>query len=737
MHGARSDASMKRVPLGTPVVNTANTPFSHIRVVPQPAWYESAQDEESAPVMFQKQSYSQETEQIMAAPTASELSTLTASLANHTSGTTFAAKARAAELNAIRSRKAAKEMEMEDEVPNAGPIALGSIKFTKSRIRGKSVKLLGLDELPEEPVQGDGTSSDSAPITVGSSSQHGTDGEARNNVGTRRQQCQREAAGEQAFYADGSTPAPSFAQLFDPAHTQIGEGTVGSVKNITTGGDKTVASNMMEVQSKETLIQSSTGQVTARRSSTSIGGHNVAGTVSTGVKLRAMSEILASEAFRSTQAKSVRSQSLTALEEAKLTHLGVLPRLTSGEMIYQKTHDDPFVEQPLTMLNASYRSSRRDQQTNLSDRGRVAVPSSAEPALENKGFRSQLLPQPVRGQPPVQSVTKADGYRDDFTDGMTHLSSYQRDPKPYTSFTANKRESLLQNLQDVVTSANLQGNLPTPMRTVLFDPEAQQTNQSTSDTPARSSYMAGPGEENPTHVALAGKESLKTSDPLPWTNRPVNIHESLSPLASSAYLALWSESSTVPMAPPGLSRRSVGIWNSAPQTTAYGRSFEEANAQYLQDLARQQGLQFGFDGASTEKVEHVENQGSTSENDDSVYSEEETSTGMGPSHMMAATEPISVLMRMAYYNLMKYTDKSNQDCFSRYARPPEWCIDNPHSGNQSFFGDWGAWGRPPPRVGRDPRYRSTLHEGRYTVFEEIGRRPGGGRDAIRRFYTQG
>lgn len=91
----------------------------------------------------------------MAAPPSYQAPFSTASLANNTSGTTFAAKARAAELNAVRSRKAAQELEVEDEVPSTAPVALGALKFTRPRTRGKGWKSMPLDELPGEPARGE------------------------------------------------------------------------------------------------------------------------------------------------------------------------------------------------------------------------------------------------------------------------------------------------------------------------------------------------------------------------------------------------------------------------------------------------------------------------------------------------------------------------------------------------------------------------------------------------------
>lgn len=74
-----------------------------------------------------------------------------ASLANLTSGTTFAAAARQAELNAARANKQkAQEAEGRIEVPDIEPLSLGALKFTKNR-RGYALYLVfpvcGLHEL--------------------------------------------------------------------------------------------------------------------------------------------------------------------------------------------------------------------------------------------------------------------------------------------------------------------------------------------------------------------------------------------------------------------------------------------------------------------------------------------------------------------------------------------------------------------------------------------------------------
>ena len=60
------------------------------------------------------------------------------------------------------------------------------------------------------------------------------------------------------------------------------------------------------------------------------------------------------------------------------------------------------------------------------------------------------------------------------------VNAYQRDPKPYSSFSAtSKKEMLLQNLDEMVKVEKEKGKLPSSTRTVLYDPVARQAeNQS-------------------------------------------------------------------------------------------------------------------------------------------------------------------------------------------------------------------------------------------------------------------
>ena len=67
-------------------------------------------------------------------------------------------------------------------------------------------------------------------------------------------------------------------------------------------------------------------------------------------------------------------------------------------------------------------------------------------------------------------------------------------------------------------------------------------------------------------------------------------------------------------------------------------------------------------------------------------------------------------------NLASYRAGEDPGPCQRYSQPPAWCIDHSETGRKSFMND--NWGDVPKRVGRDPRYQLTMHEGRTTYFED-------------------
>jgi hypothetical protein len=727
---------LKRVPLGTPAIAAANAPFAHIQVVSKELLPEPITDARSLPVVFKTPSYSQQTEKIMAAPSSYQTSSLTASLATNTTGTTFAAKARAAELNAVRSRKAAKEKEVEteDEVPPAGSVALGAIKFTKTRHRGKAWKNMGLDELLEESVHGDSTNSDSAQTPIPSNSPLPQGPEPHNSRIPGCQLVPGESTEMQTSRHPSALSEVSVERTMDANRVTQLEKLIGGLNISGTNGDQASSPRSSHEQFSQPAVQTMNPQLASRGSPVLTHGPHTTRMGEGGVKPRAMSEIFPTEFHPPIPPNGNRRQSLTATEENKLRNLGVLPPLRSADMKPQRSHDDPFIEQPSTIRPGLYPQYGRDQQ---SDRARcLSLPLARDSTgASNDEFRPPLFSQSPASHFPLPLGGKGIDDREDSTRVVTRPNQYQRDPKPYTSFVGNKKDFLLQNLHNVVESSKTQGSMLAATRTVLYDPAAREAGNLALDSPAGSTVRVGERDGTNPPASAADRETLKSSDPLPWTDRPVNIHDTSSPLAPPAHLpTMVKSSSSTQMVPPGLNHRTVDVWNAPPPTTVVDRSLEDSKLWFWKENAPKHDPPEDLNRATPVKSEPLGDKGMALEDSGRGESSKGASSASGILPQAQATaRTVSCLMEAVYHNLAKYLDKSNNDHFGRYARVPEWCIDKSQGGDQSFFGDWGAWGPPPPRVGRDPRYRPTFHEGRYTVFEEIGRR--GGRDGmVRRFH---
>ncbi|GAB1735617.1 hypothetical protein NU219Hw_g4192t1 [Hortaea werneckii] len=107
--------------------------------------------------------------------------------------------------------------------------------------------------------------------------------------------------------------------------------------------------------------------------------------------------------------------------------------------------------------------------------------------------------------------------------------------------------------------------------------------------------------------------------------------------------------------------------------------------------------------------------------------EEASASGSSLSRDSMTRMLIPVLENLSYYVEGPVAER---DYFSRWAEPPEWAVDHSPSGNKSFY-DKEAWGQPPVRIGRDPRYRplpteSRLAGLRFGGFGSPQRVPGAG-----------
>lgn len=254
--------------------------------------------------------------------------------------------------------------------------------------------------------------------------------------------------------------------------------------------------------------------------------------------------------------------------------------------------------------NPSYGPQQQQQQQLMHSGQQSALPAQKQSLPAVKGTMDFSFRFPTSIQPSMNAQSPS-GYVKPNTDTKstmipavpkqsnknTSVNTYQRDPKPYTSFsTTSKKEMLLQNLEEMVKVSEAQGNLPTSSRTVLYDPVARQTgNQS------RESNQQNVGQSE------IDKESLKTrydprahrsstssvdgtansnSDPLPWKDRPVDI---FNPRYNDPD---WREP---PSFPPGLAQGNEYIYSLAQQSKPVGRPIEELQRWWTTDN-RAQGL---------------------------------------------------------------------------------------------------------------------------------------------------
>ena len=279
---------------------------------------------------------------------------------------------------------------------------------------------------------------------------------------------------------------------------------------------------------------------------------------------------------------------------------------------------------------------------------------------------------------------------------------------------------------------------PETDRTVLNDPYARQADNNSSSHPS-----------NPKSDLDA--ESLNLSDPLPWKDRPVDIYNPTRYNDEGHHV--------LPAFPPGLATGNEYIYSLAQQPKPTERSMDALERWWNTDARAEHLSQAQLDHYDQVQQQSIitPNRRSMTSSFDSLSSPSITRTGSGMApigYERSAQAPIGSERAAARQTTGAYTEMDNEglgdlfkqvivnlhgykadvenkkeEYFAKHFKGeiPEWCIDRSSTGNDSFFGDWGS---PPSRVGRDPRYRPTFHEGRYTVFEPMDNR--GGREPVSR-----
>ncbi|KAI4091330.1 MAG: hypothetical protein LQ344_004189 [Seirophora lacunosa] len=662
---------------------------SHLQVVPKVEPL-NQQENLSPQVAFRKPSYSEEAAKSMAAAKPA------ASLANMASGTTFAAKARAAELNAVRNHKAkAQAQESEEKDPDTSMPApsVGALRLTKPRSKGKGWKALNLEEIPETTAENEDAESHDANVKSDYATRTSTPNTSSLDVG----------------------PAPHGA----PPSSQL------------------------------RLHPSQRYQPSTRLPAQHVSYYHAAAQPVTTAVPRFTNEMPDQNAFTSPdhfrqQVHQIHHPALQHQQNGRHFDSGVPASIMasyrnavqrSSESIKQQanaTSDDPFVDMP-----AGLRGMIHCQKSLSDHRSEVTIPSThgSSPEVQGKmdyefkfptySQQGVHLPPPPGLPRPSVSPKALNGplKPSEVKPPAPTADTHQRDPRPYTSFTRtsednSRKEKVQQHLQQVVDASRPQVNLPSSSRTVLYDPVTQSSNAS--------SHLPEPRASKTT------KDFLKASEPLPWKNRPVDIYNMLPPEAT----------------PPHVSGReraaAAALEGCEMDGNAYIRSLL-SDPDSAEQRRRNVEMWWKYDGRGQDQVraylEHVADQHQkykSSREYDNIkkalerqasfrddWSDDSDATTI-PKALGTDGEVINRLLGPVIANLRSYAEDSSggvPSYFNKFSKAPAWAIDGGMDGNRSFFGE--DWGKPPPRVGRDPRYRPTFHEGRYTVFEPTDGRVSG------------
>ncbi|KAL8637640.1 MAG: hypothetical protein Q9228_005108 [Teloschistes exilis] len=657
--------------------------YSHIQIVPKVESSSQKENYHSPQETFSKPSYTEEAQARMAVVEAIGPSqpVPTATLANKTSGTTFAQKARAAELNAALARRAAKENAENAETPVDPPMtstSLGALKLNKPRNNGKNWKKLNLDEIPETPET--------------------TQPENHLASTTRNNSLSGSDLNRQFVF-------PNLTQSPHPGYQQV--------QQVLPNTDSQSGAIPFYTQNYQALSAIPQSQFTntllapdASQNSEQFGRQMMHFNQMNQMAAQRNAQYLHSPApTRPAEYQSATTQSPEQIRRHSTT-----------------TADDPFVDMPRNALRHNFPSTERHSHQSFntpSDSG-FKAPSAVSGSTNFDRKFSAERQQPRTIQPPPGLSTHG-AYFSAASGGQHMLPSrpsapapdiYQRDPKPYTSFARStqdisKNKELLQHLQQVVDVPKAESNTSVSNRTVLYDAVARDISET-------SGVQAPVGSRT-------GSDILRTSEPLPWKNRPVDIYN-MAPSASTATQFNGHEQGLAATSRNGGFQGNPFLRQSLiPKKQTVQERLDETEAWWRGDGGRQEAVR-----AYLERVAEEHRQQKMGRDYESIKKELERQASFRdewpetcpntpvPEASTAGGDIVRDLLIPVLANLQSYVNEP-PSYFNKFSKVPAWAIDNGPDGNKSFFGE--DWGKPPTRVGRDPRYRPTFHEGRYTVFE--------------------
>ncbi|KAL9027194.1 MAG: hypothetical protein Q9196_004252 [Gyalolechia fulgens] len=632
----RYQASSKRPPM--------QTPYSHIRVVPKVE--PSVRSENVSPqATFRKASYSEEAASSIESASRPLQPRPAASLANMTLGTTFAAKARAAELNAVRNSKAAAKENGETE--NATPMAsasFGALKLVKPRTRGKGWKTLDLDEIPEPISEVDRPKSHHA-ATI----RPGTPSIANQNL------------------RSDTIGAPNSPQVLCPPGQHFHPSTTVPAHQL-----PYYASGVQQANAVPRFVN----------------------------EMATQNALVHSEQFRFQLAVQQNGRHVDPSAPA-LPTVFQAPAPSSPRSSTQQprvTEDDPFIETQAGPGQPHHQkpwSHPPIEATTPSSHGAQVLQSTAQGTMDHEfkfpAEQSQRrnLPHPPGLPRPSACINSSPGKQEPITGRQPAptADTHQRDPKPYTSYMrssddSSRKDKATEPLQLGVDVSKSLGNVAPSTRTVLYDPVAQGSSSST----------------RPPHgnVSQSGEDFLKASEPLPWKNRPVDIYN-MAPSASMTPRSRGGKEASATFADHGgfdgnaYIRSLIAERESAEQrlrnTEAWwnhdGRGQQQVRA-YLEQVANEHHRQkVGGEYDNFKKA--MERQASFRDD----WSDDSNATTVP--HHPPAGEVINRLMVPVIANLRSYVDESGPSYFNKFSKTPAWAVDGSADGNRSFFGEeWGT-----------------------------------------------
>ena len=760
----------------------------------------------------------------------------TATLSNMTSGTTFAQKAREAELNAVLARKAVKETPEYDAEPSM-TASLGALKFVKPQSRGRkaSWKKLNLGDIPESS----GTQQQSAPhqpeFQPSKVSTNTIPAHEVNPHFVFPQLPELPDALRQSHHA--FPPASSFCQTGfgsqthpQDHHPQIqpavpypavshSRGPSGRILNATYESPQHFRQQMMHFNQK--AMDRNANNLPARPPSyqSVYDQHQLSHSPEPVVPKSKATEDdpfvdMPKTAFRLTSEGHENQPWQTSDSHEDQ------PRQTSHGSYKFDGHDT----QPRQTSYGSYKSGHaastgygqstnnkfdgHDNQSRQTSYGSYksghAAPTGYGESTDNESRlrpsdqqRREVKPPPgLPSHPNPSYVPTMFRHAESATPSKpaSAMNYSQRDPKPYSSFFGNPMNVKQQgpfgqgSLQQVTGFAKTEGLPPLSTKTVMYDAGARDMHRSSRD---------------PSNIASqTGNDVLQMSDPLPWKSRMAEVYNMPAPFfgpSRPAYKTKYGGANDgngqyagplpplrsslpnpknkyggprdgsdgqpwpPPFFPPGYfnssrsadkgkhggahgqytaGNRGNGAYtgNNNPHNQALGHQIKtpeqrraETEAWWTYDGRGQESFRAYLEQVASDhkkkKLEDAYNSMKKALERQATFrddrSDDSDTTTTVPQAAPTAGDIANRLLAPAVANLRAYKEDTGPEYFNKFTKAPAWAVDASATGNQSFFGE--DRGKTPSRVGRDPRYRPTLHEGRYTVFEPNDGRVSSGR----------